>query len=758
MVGLVFRERISEPRFAYIDAAGATCEAMLGYAANELIGKIGLRDLAIAEDAENLGKILDNAQPAQAIFRICTKQGEEKTLWMNLCIIDTDKLGDYPMLEGFLIDITKQFYAKATKIANRAKFNFFDHISHELRTPLNVILGTAEMGLRENMSLNARAISDTIKQVGNRLVATLDGISDYSQIQQGLLRINNEKYSPKAIAEEIAEMARSGAKDAALNLIVDISPNLPSGLLGDGRRIRQILYNLLDNAIKFTDKGHVAFGVYCNIDKDMAIITFAVEDTGRGIKKEDISRIFDEYSQFDSQTFEGNGFGLTIANALARLMGGEISVSSDYGSGSIFTFTLSQPIIDARPGGRIAKIGELTSFIAPEARVLIVDDVKSNLIVAESLLSHYEMRLDLCDSGASAIMAVRENKYDLILLDYYMPVLNGVEVARAIRSLDDMADSARVPIIALSAEIGQEARDMFSKNGFDDFISKPIEASRLYAAIAKWIPARLKIEPNIKITPDEPAENGALQEELKIEGLDTRMGLMLCGGDLNVYQQVLNTFQKNTRKLLTSLRECIIKEDFPLFTIHVHGLKSISASIGSADISAAAKELEKASETRDRDFINAHAPKFMRDLEDILDNIEKTLLPKPFQNIAPRASKKKRVLIIDDIDAFLIILNDILKDDYETLIAKSGEDGLDTARLARPDLILLDVMMPGMGGLAVLEQIRADAHIADTPIILVTGKDTQEDEIRGMSLGANGYIHKPFVNSKVKKAVDSILL
>ncbi|MDR2607548.1 MAG: response regulator [Treponema sp.] len=411
--------------------------------------------------------------------------------------------------------------ARQSENANKAKSQFLSAMSHEIRTPMNAVIGISELVLRENISPRVQGYIGQIKQAGASLLAIINDILDLSKIESGKMEVHSAKYALPSILNDVVTIIGIRLHEKSLEFKVDIDSSLPCLLFGDEIRIRQILLNLLNNAVKYTKKGYIGFRVSGEITgKENINIKFEISDSGIGIKEEDLKKIFGDFVRFDTEknrNIEGTGLGLAITYNLCRLMGGNVSVTSVYGKGSTFTAVLPQKILDARPiggsGGEpwhpalaegAAHENNLSkqtdsevSFTAPDARVLIVDDVSINLLVAEGLLAPYKMQIDCCTSGAEAISLMEKNHYDLILMDHLMPEMNGIETTARIRALEAQAADgslhSRIPVVALTADAIVGMKEMFLENGFDDYLSKPIEISAMHAIIKKWVPKEKQI-------------------------------------------------------------------------------------------------------------------------------------------------------------------------------------------------------------------------------------------------------------------------
>ncbi|MDR1312914.1 MAG: response regulator [Deltaproteobacteria bacterium] len=412
---------------------------------------------------------------------------------------------------GFMLFKRK---AAQSDAANLSKSRFLANMSHEIRTPLNAIIGLSDIELQKDIPEGTRTSLEKIYGSGSNLLAIINDILDLSKIESGAFQIIPGDFpAAQFLADAIQQnVVRIGTKDIVFRLAVGES--FPRTLRGDELRIRQILTNLLSNAFKYTQAGEVELSCSCGEpDGDgTAEVTFSVSDTGQGIRAEDLNRLFRDYAQLDAKAnrnIEGTGLGLSITNSLVRLMGGRISVASVHGKGSAFTVALPLGV----PGpeklgaelaadlaaGRFAKAAARSKkdFVRtklPPGRVLVVDDLDVNLLVARGLLKHYGLEIDTAVSGAEAIDKVRaaavapeSERYDIIFMDHMMPVMDGIEATRAIRSDLGSDYPKRVPIIALTANALSGSREMFLQNGFDSFISKPIDLLQLDEELAKWI-------------------------------------------------------------------------------------------------------------------------------------------------------------------------------------------------------------------------------------------------------------------------------
>jgi signal transduction histidine kinase/CheY-like chemotaxis protein/HPt (histidine-containing phosphotransfer) domain-containing protein len=594
--------------------------------------------------------------------------------------------------------------------ASKAKNEFLARMSHEIRTPMNAIIGMAEIALRTDDPNASREHIFTIKQAGSNLLSVINDILDFSKIEAGKLELIPGDYLVPSLLNDVISIIRMRTVDSQLLFVVNIDSHIPNTLYGDEIRIRQILLNLLGNAVKYTEKGCISLDVSGERREDGVTLTMAVADTGRGVRPEDIEKLFGDFSQVDrerNKRIVGTGLGLAIARRFARAMGGDISVVSEYGKGSTFTVTLPQEIRDAKPLASVEKpegkrvlvyelrpvyadsiartIGNLNvgcalvstgaefcaeiargeytcafvasnlydgvkelcgkladktqiallagfgeavadkslsvlampvyatsvanilngvtdsftynesgesgiGFTAPQASALIVDDIGTNLMVAQGLLMPYGMSLTLCGGGAEAIAAAKEKRFDLILMDHMMPDMDGIEATARIRALGPWQKT--VPIVALTANAVSGTKEMFMEAGFDDFLSKPIDVLKLNAVLERWVP---------KGKQRQNAGN-------KTSGQTRRQ---------TPEPKLLAVFARDAENAAVTLRETAASGDVKAFTTAIHGIKSALGFIGEAEAAAMAAALEQAGLREDKAAIGAGLARFLEALGDL---------------------------------------------------------------------------------------------------------------------------------------------
>lgn len=633
----------------------------------------------------------------------------------------------------------RQYELQRSKVeiehAAQLKSDFLANMSHEIRTPMNGVIGMAELAMREEISPQAREYVSQICNSGKTLLTIINDILDFSKIESGMVEIVEEEYEPLSVMNDSVFILLSRIGEKAVELTLDVDMSMPGKLLGDSVRVKQVLLNLANNAIKYTDAGQVLIRMgYERVGEERIDLKVEVKDTGIGIKKEDIPSLFMSFQQVNSKRnrhVEGTGLGLAIAKNLIELMHGEIHVESEVGKGSTFSFRVPQKIIqdndfaaseiavgvralgiidsafereqlekdirrmggecdfvpgfdeltDARLGGlthlfvdtetpegqleSIANLydglevvvltdakdkrefsqenivilrkpayglplanlfghkteesdygsdqGEKYAFIAPEARILIVDDNEVNLKVVLGLLQPLEMQMDTALSGKEAIRMIEEVKYDLIFMDHMMPDLDGVETTHVIRRFH--SEYSDVPIIALTANVIAGTKEMFLREGMNDCVTKPIEVKSIVSKLRRWLPNEKQV--HVSAAREEPPKR---KGRLAIEGLDTEYALKLLGTE-ELYRSVLKDYHRLIGKKSAAIQEAFEKKDWKTYTIEVHALKSASRQIGAVVLAEGAAALEKAGREEDLQFLGANTGPVLqlyRSYEDIL--------------------------------------------------------------------------------------------------------------------------------------------
>ena len=488
--------------------------------------------------------------------------------------------------------------------ANRAKSQFLARVSHEIRTPINAVIGMNEMILRESNEEAIRKYAEDVKDSSFVLLNIINEILDSSKIESGKMELVLNNYEIGSLLNDLYNMISVKAKEKDLELEFDVDPTIPAGYCGDDKRIRQVLLNLLTNAVKYTEKGKVTLKVNCVRVNDQAILHYVVKDTGIGIKQEDIGKIYDAFSRFDisrNRTVEGTGLGMNIVQQLLLLMGSELQIKSEYEKGTEFSFDLVQQVVktdslgDFR--GRLAKAKKdpdgRICYTAPQARVLVVDDNKINLKVFKSLLKETQMQIYEAVSGKECLAMLRENTYDLIFLDHMMPEMDGIETFHAMRE-EKLCEN--VPVIMLTANAIVGDKEKYLAEGFDDFLTKPIMCEKLDRMIINHLPDGLVFwdeTGTVEDTDEKEADPAEVLEILakKLPQLDQKTALTYCDNDAGFYVELLQDFTQ--LPIVEELREQIAKNDHIGYHVRIHGFKNSAYMVGAVELSDLAYEMEK---------------------------------------------------------------------------------------------------------------------------------------------------------------------
>ena len=524
--------------------------------------------------------------------------------------------------------------------ASKAKGDFLANMSHEIRTPINAVLGMDEMILRESEDARILEYAADIKRAGTTLLFLINDILDFSKIESGKMDIVPAEYDLGAVIGDIINMVRPKAEEKKLELKLQIDPDTPTHLYGDEFRLRQIIINILTNALKYTAKGHVQFTVSGQkTETDRAVLYVSVKDTGIGIKEEDKERLFDAFQRVDesrNRNIEGTGLGLSITMHLLKLMGSKLQVESKYGEGSDFYFYLEQRKQDDQVIGdfeknykdRISAVDIYTEwFAAPEVRILVVDDNMMNLKVFTGLLKNSKMKIDTAMSGKECLECMRKQSYHIVFLDHLMPEMDGIEVLKQAKEMSDNLSRDAV-VIALTANAVSGAREMFLEQGFDDYLSKPIIASKLEEVIRKYLPENLIVHTGNKKAQRKEAgrrqEQNKTEQEPQKEPVDWDRGIERSMDDEDFYREILSIFlNSNADEELDHLYEI---GDWENYRIKVHAIKSNLGNIAAEEPAEMAKQLEYALKNHnDIDYVQTHHKEFILMYHYVRESVEKYL-------------------------------------------------------------------------------------------------------------------------------------
>ena len=539
---------------------------------------------------------------------------------------------------------------EAADNANKAKSDFLAEMSHEIRTPINAVLGMNEMIMRESSQAlevfppereaaaftNINMYAGNIESAGNNLLSIINDILDFSKIEAGRMDIVEGNYKLSSLLNDISNTIFFRANEKGIDFRVDVDETIPDGLCGDKVRIRQVITNLLGNAVKYTDHGSVLLKIRSKaesveIGKTITLV-ISVKDTGIGIREEDIKKLFVKFQRVDlkrNSTVEGAGLGLAITQSLLAMMGGEIHVESVYGKGSEFTICVPQKITSCEPVGNFKtkfsknKLGIKAyheSFRAPDARILIVDDTRMNLTVAIGLLKKTELQIDAVLSGPDAIEYARTTPYDLILMDQRMPKMDGTEALRHIREQYDGLNR-ETPVICLTADAVFGAKEHYLAEGFTDYLTKPIDSRALERMLMEYLPKEKVILVDDEDQSDHAFMEAGVQgryEPLRTALVQPETGLRYCQGDEAFYQSVLRDYAQSAEKKAVDMEQDFNKENWKDYAILVHSLKSTSRTIGAQSLSEEAAELEAAANRGDAGIIREKHPDLMNSYKEVV--------------------------------------------------------------------------------------------------------------------------------------------
>ena len=643
---------------------------------------------------------------------------------------------------------------------SREKAEFLANMSHEMRTPMIAVCGMSELLLQNDLTPLEEEYVATIQNSAHNLLSMVNDILDFSKIEANKMNLDEAPYSVEALVSDVANIinVRIGEKNIAF--VADIAPDIPAELIGDESRLRQILINLLNNAVKFTESGMIKLHMTCSVDESARFwLQIDVSDTGIGISREDQKKLFNQFTQVDTdytRRLEGTGLGLVISQRLANKMNGSISLESEPGKGSTFSVVVEQKVKKRRelgfvpdPDGHVAYICEPNQYYAdnirtiiegmgiavinvsdvavwdyynadrfgamlffdystciagvntfaknvkrmrlvamvdhnafvddgikenililhkpvltgqvaslvrgddienfrrsrkienhlfiPDARILVVDDNYVNLRVTGGLLSVFKPHVDMVSSGREAYEALlRDPHYDMIFMDHMMPDWDGIETVQHIRAAE--GDYFRnVPIIALSANVGEAARELFLSHGMNDFVEKPMSGETLATVIRKFIPAEKQlteyteqVDPMMKVSRSrsEYISSTAASDShsISIAGLDVPQGIFNMGGGVDAYNHILNVFLSEGRSQSALIRKYAEESNVNSYRLEAHSLKSVAASIGASELSMMARDHEDAAKQGDASFMKEHYEQLLNCYDELLDNVENYLM------------------------------------------------------------------------------------------------------------------------------------
>ncbi len=593
---------------------------------------------------------------------------------------------------------------------NHAKSAFLANMSHEIRTPINAVLGMNEMILRECEDENILEYSGSIKMASNTLLSLINDILDFSKIESGKMEIIPVDYDISSVIGDLVAMVQTRAEEKGLKLILEFDKTLPKMLRGDEIRIKQIITNILTNAVKYTEKGSVTFHIgYEPIEntEDLIMLDVSIKDTGIGIKQEDIDKLFSEFDRIEemrNRNIEGTGLGMSITTHLLEMMDSHLKVESVYGEGSKFSFKLQQKVVKWEQLGDYEKAYHNVlaaravykeSFVAPYANILVVDDNPMNLLVFKNLLKQTQVKVDTADDGDSALRMMRNKRYDLVFLDHLMPGKDGIETLRELKAWHDNPNF-NTPFVCLTANAISGARDEYIAAGFDDYLSKPINPNKLEDMLIELLPDEL-IESVNEDDASGDTEAADIPKELMCLSENKLINVtagIRNSGSADTYKAALKIFYESLEENAKELDELLADKAYEAYTIRVHALKSSLKILGAEGLGREAQELENAGKEGNKRYIDDNHVEFiakcrslnkpLSELCDIAKDDNKPaadpeLLSTVFGEIRSAAedmSCDKLEDIFDEIDKYSI--PDEYKTLYEDLKSASGRFDYDS--------------------------------------------------------------------------------
>ncbi len=511
--------------------------------------------------------------------------------------------------------------------ANNAKTDFLSNMSHEIRTPLNAIVGFSQGLLEEDLPSSAKEEVEDIINASQSLLQIVNGILDISKIEANKLEIVNTEYSFKKVFDELVTLTKGRIGDKPLEFRYNYDHSIPPVLYGDYIRVKQIILNLLTNAVKYTKQGYVDFNISSVCNGDVCRLIISVEDSGIGIKKENVDKLFNKFERFDLEkniTIEGTGLGLAITKKLVGLMNGQIVVQSKYGEGSKFTAAIDQRIIPKTLDELSADLGtdeDTSTFVGCGNKILVVDDNIINLKVAARLLKPYNVNVELVTSGKECINKILEgNKYELILLDDMMPHMTGVDTLKNLQKIIGF----NIPTVALTANAISGMREKYLENGFNDYLSKPIDKVELEKVLKKFLNGSTAPISNEKKTETITEPSFYDKEILICNGVDLDESLELLG-DMDTYNETVKDFLNESMNRLSQIAEYKHNGDMPNYAILVHAMKSDSKYLGFTKLAELSLNHEMASKANDKKYVDDNYEELMNEANRIISLIRKYL-------------------------------------------------------------------------------------------------------------------------------------
>lgn len=500
--------------------------------------------------------------------------------------------------------------------ANHAKTDFLSSMSHEIRTPLNAIVGFSECIENASNLDEAKEDAKDIVMASRNLLEIVNGILDISKIEADKMEIVNTEYNLREILDNLTKLIipRIGEKD--IELKTNFASDIPEVLYGDSGKVKQIITNILTNAAKYTEKGEINFKVSCVNIKEECRLIITIKDTGRGIKTEQIDKLFNKFQRLDEDkntTVEGTGLGLAITKRLVEMMGGKIVVQSEYGEGSIFTIYLTQEIRNSLYE-KEEVVEEVIKFT--NKKVLLVDDNKLNLKVGSKILHEFDMNITTCESGFECIDRVKESKYDIILMDIMMPKMGGVETLKKLKELSYF----KTPVIALTADAIQGRSNKYLDVGFSAYLSKPIDKNELKKILSKYLNKNIEIKEVVKEDKNAKLDINYLKEN----DIDVDSSIELLG-DIEMYNETLEAFLTESEDRLPKMEKFLKEKDASNYAILAHAMKSDSKYLGFKKLAELSLDHELKGKENNIDYLEDNYEELINEANKIIDIVKKYL-------------------------------------------------------------------------------------------------------------------------------------
>ncbi len=582
--------------------------------------------------------------------------------------------------------------------ANHAKRTFLANMSHEIRTPMNAIVGFSELVLKMNPEKQVRSYVEDIKTASHNLLAIVNEVLDFSKIESAKMELVRNNYYTASLFNDVFSIIDMQAQAKGLDFHMEVAPDVPNALYGDKTRVRGILINLLNNAVKYTQEGRVSLEVSV-LEKYAGNVSleFKVSDTGIGIHEEEKQRLFDSFSQMDQRMHdgvEGTGLGLAIVKGYVELMGGTIAVESKYGEGSVFTVALRQKVVDDSPlnlsyAREESSQGEssIGSLKISGIDALVVDDNQINLKVAASSLRLYGLHVDVASGGQEAVDLCGRNHYRIIFMDQMMPQVDGIEAMKRIRKLDDYYSSGACTIIVLTANAVSGARTKLLEEGFDEYLGKPMNFKQLERLFYQFLP-RESITLCEKEEPDTAEADGKQAELAKLQDMlpqiDAAQGVANCGGQLEDYLSILQMIFTEGAGQLKELRDLQREGNYKDYTVKIHAMKGSSLNIGARRLSELARAQELSGKAGEYAFIDEHMEEFLTEYGQFLASVRAVLEEYRISVEPEDTDGEQAVLTKEDIHK---ILSDIRESigAFDFATAASFIRGVEKGRLSEAD-------------------------------------------------------------------------